>query len=269
MTFRAAGVRKRRALLPALAVLTACVVSACGSSHAPAPSPTASQTASSAPPSESPTDKVVVHVPARHGGIGVVALHSLEHGADEPIRQGWSKAADRYGFVAIYPTRGADWNAGLCCGAAMAANRDDVGWLTDEIHAAAAKYHLTSIYLVGDSNGGMMVERLVAERPDIAKRFAVWGAAPEWTTPSRWDGTGYLFHGEVDRSVPVAGGTVRLAGRLIHINPASETRRLLPDAHLIFITVPKLGHVAPITWPDIAWNALQSGIVPAALGHLS
>jgi len=240
-----------------LALLAICLAAACGSASArPRPSPP--------PSSDQALGQVLVHLPKKHGPVGVVVLHSFEHGPAELVAQGWSAAADRHGFVAIYPTRGSAWNAGDCCGAAARTGRDDVGWLTGEIHAVAARYALTTIYLAGDSDGGMMVERLVAQAPSVSQRFAVWGSAPEWTQVSSWSGTGYLFHGAHDGAVPLGGGTVRIADQTFHINPSSDTRRNLPRAHLTFATFATLGHSPPPDWPEIAWQALQSGRLPAS-----
>ena len=103
-----------------------------------------------------------------------------------------------------------------------------------------------------------MVERLVAEEPGLSQRFAVWGSAPEFTAVSTWSGSGFLYRGAHDASAPVNGGTVRVAGQPVHINPASRTRQNLPDAHLTFVTFPTLGHSPPADWPIIAWRAMQS-----------
>jgi poly(3-hydroxybutyrate) depolymerase len=244
--------------------LVCCLASACAgsdpASSAPKSSPPAAKSASSPARSGAPAaPQVIVHVPQRHGRIGVVVLHSLDHGPAELVAEGWNAAADRHGFVAIYPNRAPDWNAGLCCGAAVKANRDDVGWLTDQIRAEQAKYSLTSVYLAGDSNGGMMVERLVAQEPGISQRFAVWGSAPEWTQVSPWRGIGFLFSGAHDASAPADGGTVRILGEAVHINPAAGTRQNLPHAQLRFVAFPALGHSPPANWPEIAWQAMQSG----------
>ena len=122
-------------------------------------------------------------MPAHPTGIGVVVLHGFLETVAIPVTQGWSASSDRHGFVAIYPGRGYSWNAGLCCDSASAAKRDDVSWLVTAIDTARSRYGLKTIYLAGNSNGGMMVERLLAERPTVSNRFAVWAAAPEM--PSR------------------------------------------------------------------------------------
>ena len=201
---------------------------------------------------------VFVHVPAQADGVGVLVLHSLGHTAAEPVDQGWTATSDRHGFVAIYPERGTSWNAGLCCGSAAADLRDDVSWLAGVVELARAKYHLKTIYLAGFSNGGMMVERLAAERPALSDRFAVWGAAPEMPSPGRWTGTGILFEGNEDFLVPRAGGLVTFDGSTNIFRPAAETQTWLRGAHLRTFIVNGRGHAPPPSWPELAWNALTS-----------
>jgi poly(3-hydroxybutyrate) depolymerase len=199
---------------------------------------------------------VHVHVPAKHGSIGVVVLHSLHHTYTEGIDQGWSKLADEKGFTAIYPGRDGAWNAGLCCAGAATTERDDVSWLTNVINTTKDRYHLKKIYLVGNSNGGMMVERLLAERPYLSDRFAVWASAPEMPTPGRWYGTGIIFDGVKDKTVPRAGGRSYIGGHATIVRPASATKNWLVGANLRQIVVPGAGHVPEPGWPTTAWREL-------------
>src|SRR3954452_21257102 len=91
--------------------------------------------------------RVLTYVPANPTRTGVVVLPSYGHLNDEPVRQGWSAAADRHGFVAIYISRDGSWNAGVCCGRGAATGRDDVGWLAARIAEVRARYDLTTVYL--------------------------------------------------------------------------------------------------------------------------
>ena len=201
---------------------------------------------------------VTVHVPAAHSDVGVVVLHSLGHNAAELVAQGWSTAADRHGFVAIYPDRGASWDAGLCCGTASAGQTDDVTWLTGVITAMRQKYALKTIYLAGNSNGGMMIERLLAERPATSSAFAVWGSAPEMPTAGAWIGRGYLDDGVGDTTVPWKGGSVRIGGTVTLIRPTQTTDHWLVGAHLSGHLILGYGHAPETGWPEIAWHALTS-----------
>lgn len=203
---------------------------------------------------------VLVHLPARSTTVGVVALHSLAWTNQEPVNQGWSVAADAHDFVGIYPDHGAgSWNAGLCCGTAANNGRDDVTWLTDVITQLKIRYHLKTIYLTGNSTGGMMVERLIAEHPEITQRFAVWGAAPEMPTAGHWNGYGYLYDGVNDRTVPWSGANP--AYWLPYspvIRPVMCTGQYLIGAHLQGILIGNAGHSPVAAWPELAWKALTS-----------
>ena len=199
----------------------------------------------------------VVHQPIRPSHIGVVVLPSYGHQVSELVDQGWSKLADTQHFVAIYPVRGGSWNAGLCCGDASAKNRDDVAWLAGVIAALRARFGLTTIVLAGYSNGAMMAERLVAERPDIARRVAVWGGAPEMPRPGRW--TGYIasYHGSTDQTVPQAGGVRTIIGHRVTIRAGTDIRRWLVGASIHLVMVKGAGHEPVAGWPAIAWRELD------------
>jgi polyhydroxybutyrate depolymerase len=210
--------------------------------------------------------RVVVHVPPNPTRTGVVVLASYGHLYDEPIGQGWSDAADRHGFLAIYPSRDGSWNAGVCCGRGAATNRDDVAWLAARIAEVRDRYGLTTVYLAGFSNGGMMAERLVAERPLSATRLATWGATPAMPQPGRWTGVGILYTGEFDDRVPVVGGTTTIAGRRTTLRPATSTNAWLLDADLQHVIVTGAAHEPPRGWPELAWRALTApvGLAPTS-----
>jgi poly(3-hydroxybutyrate) depolymerase len=186
----------------------------------------------------------VAHHPGRSVTAAVVVLHSLGHDWREGPVRGWSTLADREGFLAVYPDGGGSpdgrgsWNAGLCCGAA-----------TDPIRSP----------LVGWSNGGMMAERLVAARPQLAGRMAVWGSAPEMPVPGFWTGRAWLGHGAGDTTVPWTGGVVTLDDRQVVIRPGQATARYLVGAHLTARVYTGVGHSPPAWWPAAAWAWLRAG----------
>lgn len=215
--------------------------------------------------SASTSGHVTAHVPANPTTVGVVVLHSYGHDDTEPVEQGWSAASDRYGFVALYPSRSDSWNAGLCCGTAAATDRDDVSWLVTAIENAKRRYGLRTVYLAGVSNGGMMAERLVAEHPEVSGRIVTWGSAPEMPRPGTWSGIGTLYTGELDRTVPVEGGVRVIGQQSTVMRPALSTAAWLPVAHLQSIVVPGDRHEPPADWPDRAWQALTATLQPAPL----
>jgi poly(3-hydroxybutyrate) depolymerase len=241
----------------ALVVLLGSLVTACGTQTRSAASGHESAASAHDDLFSVGDGQVAVHVPAHPTRIGVVVLHGFLETVATPVDQGWSASSDRHGFVAVYPGRGDSWNAGLCCDSASSGKRDDVGWLVTAINIARSRYGLNAIYLAGNSNGGMMVERLLAERPRVSNRFAVWAAAPEMPLAGHWTGDGNLFAGTADLIVPGQGGRVVIGGVLASIRPAASTGRWLKGAHLRQTLIPGQGHAPPADWPEIAWAALS------------
>jgi len=141
-------------------------------------------------PSAGRTRSYLVHVPpqADSGPLPVVvSLHGGGGNAQQHRRSsGMDAAADRDGYIAVYPNgtgrydeRLLTWNAGSCCGYAQAQNVDDVGFISallDDL-ARRAAIDPRRIYISGHSNGGMMAHRLGAALPErIAAIASVAGA---------------------------------------------------------------------------------------------
>ncbi|HEX6678523.1 MAG TPA: hypothetical protein VF486_26335 [Actinomycetes bacterium] len=187
----------------------------------------------------------------------VLVLHSFNHTDAEPVAQGWMDAAARHNFLAVFPTGDGSWNAGLCCGAALRNRRDDVAYLAEVIADVKARWHPTLVYLVGWSNGGMMVERLVVERPELSNRFVVAGSAPEMSWPGFWQGRGWIYHGGLDTTVPWAG-TPDAPWCGCEIRPGQKTRTYINGASLWAYVDPNRGHAVPPNWPEVAWSRLSS-----------
>lgn len=201
-----------------------------------------------------------VHAPALHDTIGVVVLHSLNRDNTEPVRQGWSSLSDRKRFVALYLDRQREWNAGLCCGTAALSNRDDIGWLKSVVADLTRRYHLTTVFLVGNSNGGMMAETLLQALPGTFAGAVVWAGSPEMKTEPVGDGYAgplTVFDGALDGTVPRLGGISTIAHQSVTVRPYSATSTYLPQASLHSVVVEGEGHPAPAGWPAIAWRALN------------
>jgi poly(3-hydroxybutyrate) depolymerase len=187
----------------------------------------------------------------------VLALHSANHTDAEPIAQGWLETAARHNFLAVFPQGDGSWNAGLCCGAARNSGRDDLAYLAEVIADVKARWHPTKVYLAGWSNGGMMAERLVVERPGLTNRFVVAGSAPEMPQPGTWPGRGWIYHGGLDTTVPWAG-TPNASWCGCVIRPGQATRSYIVGASLWAMVDPKRGHAVPPNWPEVAWDRLVS-----------
>lgn len=153
---------------------------------------------------------------AIHGAFSTAAYHEQ--------RTGFSSLADEEGFVVIYPNGIGlfgwlqHWNAGHCCGKALADDVDDVGFILATLDDAASKVSIdrTRVYVTGFSNGGMMTHRLGAERGDRFAAIApVAGAiggsehpgAQLWQLPRAVRALPVmLVHGDRDDRVPYLGG---------------------------------------------------------------
>jgi polyhydroxybutyrate depolymerase len=137
---------------------------------------------------------------------------------------GFSALADREGFLVLYPNGfGAfgffqHWNSGHCCGKARRDNFDDVGFVAAAIDDVRSRFSVdrSRVYLVGNSNGGMLTYRFAAERPEMVAAIAIVSATiggkpapgqPEWRIPQpRMPVPVLAFHGDADAVVPYAGG---------------------------------------------------------------
>jgi polyhydroxybutyrate depolymerase len=132
--------------------------------------------------------------------------------SNEVQQADWSnmnEAAEARGFIAVHP-RGRDtsWNAGICCGAAMARADDDVAFVRAMLDAVARDLCVDPrrVYATGFSNGAFFANRLACE---LADRFAAVAAvsglvgvtpcAPSRPVPM------INFHGDADLVVPYPG----------------------------------------------------------------
>ena len=66
------------------------------------------------------------------------------------------------------------WNAGYCCGDAVAFEIDDVGYLREVIRLTLERYPIDEnrVYLTGWSNGCMMAQRMALEASDVVTAVA-------------------------------------------------------------------------------------------------
>ncbi len=170
------------------------------------------------------------HWPATSRRSGPLPVVLVLHGAFSSARQmdqwgEWSALADREGFGVVFPEgigllgRLQHWNAGHCCGRAVQKEWDDMAYLDAVVDHLDARPGVDGnrILMVGLSNGGMMVHRYAAERPErLAAAAVVSGAlnsleTPEtqpWTLPEPAMGVPMvLIHGTADVAVPIEGGT--------------------------------------------------------------
>lgn len=97
----------------------------------------------------------------------LLVLHLLDDSATQAgAGTALVRAAEHDGFVVAEPVGvGFSWNAGICCGDAVAKGVDDVGLLTAMIHEIVVRDHVDPkrVYVAGFSNGGMLAYRLACE----------------------------------------------------------------------------------------------------------
>lgn len=170
--------------------------------------------------------RVLVHLPpgqAPASGWPLVLVLHGHNGSAESIRRvsGMDRMADRAGFLVAYPEgtgwRGLPprgWNAGSCCGYAMHARVDDVGFLRalitrliDEAGVDPAR-----VYVTGISNGAMMAHRAACELAGAVAAIAPVAGTPDFSTCHPAAPVSVLIvHGTADGYVPYTGGQGRLA----------------------------------------------------------
>lgn len=161
------------------------------------------------------TRSYLVHVPLQ-AMPGLLSVVLSLHGGGGNARQhrhssGMDAAADRDGYIAVYPNGSGrmtehllTWNAGNCCGYAQAQGIDDVDFISALIDDLGRRTAIDSrrIFIVGHSNGGMMAHRMAEELPE---RFAAIASVAGAHEPSMSGG----------RAVPV-----------LHIHSVDDPRAL-------------------------------------------
>jgi polyhydroxybutyrate depolymerase len=140
----------------------------------------------------------------------VVLLHGANTTpADVIATGGWAAAVSRDRFIVAAP-QGlfSSWNAGDCCLLAHSAQVDDAGFVDQVIGQLVARPDVdpARVYLVGESNGGMMVYRsLCTTEHPIAGAASVEGTSVS-NCPPRAPVPLLHVHGRDDVTIPYRGG---------------------------------------------------------------
>jgi polyhydroxybutyrate depolymerase len=143
-------------------------------------------------------------------GPVVILLHGFNTSSEaEASIGGWRQAALHDSFTLVLPEgQGASWNAGGCCALAQKTDVNDIGYLTAVLDQVA-KLPTTDpsrIYVVGESNGGMMAYAFGCARADrIAAIVSVEGTPVSACKPPRPIPVLHI-HGRADQTVPYNGG---------------------------------------------------------------
>ncbi len=140
----------------------------------------------------------------------VVLLHGFNTSPSEEIGAGsWDAAVVRRRFVLAAPeSNAASWNAGGCCGLSKSMQIDDVARIRHLIEELSRRPQIdpSRIYLVGDSNGGMMTYRfLCRDAHRLAGAASIEGTRVSGCTPNA--AIPFLHvAGLADMTVPFEGG---------------------------------------------------------------
>ena len=154
-----------------------------------------------------------------HGGGG--------NAANAERMTGFSRLADREGFIVVYPNgsgRFADrlltWNAGGIPVWAQEHDIDDVGFVRAMVSDLDRRFPVDTkrIYAAGMSNGGMMVHRLAREASDVFAAVCDVAGAMNYQDRDPKHPVGVMIvHGLADRNVLFHGGRPQKS-----IGPAGE-----------------------------------------------
>jgi polyhydroxybutyrate depolymerase len=137
-----------------------------------------------------------------HGGFGSASQAQKSYN--------WNALADHEGFVVAYPDgTHRSWNAGgICCGPALRAAVDDVGFVTELIQRVSAQENIDPrrVYLTGMSNGAAMVYRYACEGSYPVAAIGPVAGTFSFDCPRAHPVSVMAIHGLADEHVPFAGG---------------------------------------------------------------
>lgn len=207
---RSAGRTGWRALAFVFVLGVALLATACGSSDATTDRTVASGSTSNSVAVDGTTRDYRLYRPA--GLTGRAPLVLVYHGWMESVatterQRGWREAADRHGFVVVFPDGVEEsFNAGGCCGPAQERDVDDVAAAHAMIDDVARRLQVDRrrVYAAGFSNGGMMAYRLACESDRFAAVAPVAGAQLVDCVQRRPVSIMHI-HGTADTVVPFEG----------------------------------------------------------------
>ena len=140
----------------------------------------------------------------------VVLLHGFNTSPSQEIGSGgWDAAVVRRRFILAVPeSNAASWNAGGCCGLSQSLQIDDIARIRSLIRAMKQLPGIdpARVFLVGNSNGGMMVYRFVCDNAgELAGAVSIEGTRVVSCTPK--SPLRFLHVAGVDdMAVPYEGG---------------------------------------------------------------
>ena len=145
-----------------------------------------------------------------HGGTGWGIQFEESSGLD--------RLADERGFIAVYPDgvgsplapeRTRTWNAGLCCGTAVAQKIDDVAFIRALLDRLEQQLPIDPkrVHAIGHSNGAMLAYRLTCELADRIVSVGLQAGNLGLASCRPTAAVSLLhLHGGADANVPIGGG---------------------------------------------------------------
>jgi polyhydroxybutyrate depolymerase len=167
-----------------------------------------------------------LHVPSQYDGTAPLPLVFMLHGGfgdalGAATHYGWTEKSDAESFFAVFHDgtgRIKAWNAGHCCGAPLAFDIDDAGFIAELLDELKQLVNVDArrVYATGMSNGAMLAYRLAAQRPDLFAAIApvagtlggqVNAQSPlDVPSPPASPVPVIMFHGTADLSIRYEGG---------------------------------------------------------------
>ncbi|MBN1440501.1 MAG: hypothetical protein JW929_13915 [Anaerolineales bacterium] len=168
----------------------------------------------------------LLHVPPGSDALGPVPAVFVFHGWSGTPKEvqgstDFNYVADRNGFIAVYPqgtgTGKGDlsWNAGDCCGAALAADTDEPAFVRRMLADLETLVRIDPkrTYAAGFSNGAFLSYRLACEMSETFAAVAPVGGVLVFEPCLPQQPVAVIHvHGLYDRTVPYEGGGVVVSG---------------------------------------------------------
>ena len=140
----------------------------------------------------------------------VVLLHGFNTSSADVTRNGgWDQQVVDRRLVLVRPEgMFSSWNAGGCCGFAMSSGTDDVGYLDAVMDQVVAHPNVdpSRVYMVGESNGGMMAYFYACRAGDRLAGIASVGGSRVVSCETHEPIDTLHAHGTADETVPYNGG---------------------------------------------------------------
>jgi polyhydroxybutyrate depolymerase len=152
----------------------------------------------------------------------ILLLHGYgSSGAGQDSYMGFSKLADRYGFLFVSPDGnkspgGAEsrfWNASPACCDFSSTEVDDSAYVLSIINDVKSRYNVDAnrVYLIGHSNGGFMSYRAAYDHSNVIAAIASLAGASHIDQRSAPDSPVHVLqiHGTADDTIAYAGDEIQ------------------------------------------------------------